>query len=52
MSDYRLLVDVDVLEFLRTLRQDEQEAVLKRLRAIASFPENHRSRYSLRGQVT
>lgn len=42
MSDARLLIDIEVFEFLRTLRQKEQIALLKRFREIASFP----SRYS------
>lgn len=42
MSDARLLIDIEVFEFLRTLRQSEQIALLKRFREIAAFP----SRYS------
>jgi hypothetical protein len=42
MSDARLLIDIEVFQFLRTLRQREQIALLKRFRDIAAFP----SRYS------
>jgi len=41
MSDFRLLVDIEVLEFLRTLRRREQEELLKRFREIGAFPANH-----------
>ena len=41
MSDARLLIDIEVLEFLRTLRRRDQEDLLKRFRAIASFPSNY-----------
>jgi hypothetical protein len=41
MSDARLLIDIEVLEFLRTLRQREQAGLLKRFREIAAFPSNH-----------
>lgn len=40
MSDFRLLVDIEVLEFLRTRRRQEQEQLLKRFREIAAFPSN------------
>lgn len=40
MSDVRLLIDIEVLEFLRTLRRREQEQLLKRFREIAAFPSN------------
>jgi len=38
MSDVRLLVDIEALEFLRRLRRREQENLLKRFREIATFP--------------
>jgi len=38
MSDVRLLIDIEVLEFLRTLRRREQEDLLKRFREIVAFP--------------
>jgi hypothetical protein len=38
MSDVRLLIDIEVLEFLRTRRRQEQESLLKRFREIAAFP--------------
>lgn len=38
MSDARLLIDVEVFEFLRTLKRREQEGLLKRFREIAAFP--------------
>lgn len=38
MSDARLLIDIEVLEFLRTLRPKEQADLLKRFREIAAFP--------------
>lgn len=38
MSGARLLIDIEVLEFLRTLRQREQTALLGRFREIAAFP--------------
>jgi hypothetical protein len=38
MSDTRLLIDIDVFEFLRTRRRQEQESLLKRFREIAAFP--------------
>jgi len=38
MSDFRLLVDIEVFDFLRTLRRREQEELLKRFREIAAFP--------------
>ncbi len=38
MSDARLLIDIEVLEFLRTLRTKEQASLLKRFREIAAFP--------------
>jgi hypothetical protein len=41
MSDIRLLIDIEVLEFLRTLRRQEQEQLLKRFREIAAFPSNY-----------
>ena len=38
MSDARLLIDIEVLEFLRTLRSKEQAALLKHFREIGAFP--------------
>ena len=38
MSGVRLLIDIEVLEFLRTLRRREQEDLLKRFRQIAASP--------------
>ena len=38
MSGSRLLIDIEVLEFLRTLRRHEQEHLLKRFREIATSP--------------
>jgi hypothetical protein len=34
----RLLIDIEVLEFLRTLRRHDQQELLKRFREIASPP--------------
>ena len=36
----RLLLAIEVVDFLRTLRKREQEELLKRLRAIAATPES------------
>ena len=41
MSDARLLIDIEVLEFLRTLRRREQEELLRRFRNTAAFPSNY-----------
>lgn len=38
MSDARLLIAIEVFEFLRTLRRPEQEGLLKRFREIAGRP--------------
>lgn len=38
MSDSRLLIAIEVLDFLRSLRPKEQAALLKRFREIAVFP--------------
>lgn len=38
MSDARLLIDIEVLEFLRTLRPKEQADLLKHFREMAAFP--------------
>lgn len=40
MRDSRLLIAIEVLDFLRTQRRREQEALLKRFREIAAFPSN------------
>ena len=39
MSVGRLLIDIEVLEFLRTLRPAEQRDLLQRLRAIGAAPD-------------
>ena len=41
MGASRLLVDIEVLEFLRTRGKREQEDLLKRFREIATAPANH-----------
>ena len=41
MGATRLLVDIEVLEFLRTRGKREQEDLLKRFRAIAAAPVNY-----------
>ncbi|MEQ2007248.1 MAG: hypothetical protein ABMA26_10670 [Limisphaerales bacterium] len=41
MSDSRLLIAIEVLDFLRTLRPAEQRALLKRFREITAFPGNY-----------
>ena len=38
MSDARLLIDIEILEFLRTLRSKEQTILLKHFREMAAFP--------------
>jgi hypothetical protein len=38
MSEYRLLIDADVIGYLRTLKRKEQDRVLARRREIAGFP--------------
>lgn len=40
MSDARLLIDIEVLDFLRTLRSRDQRDLLKRFREVAAFPSN------------
>ena len=40
MSDSRLLIAIEVLDFLRTLRRREQQDLLRRCREIAAFPSN------------
>ncbi len=40
MSDSRLLIDIEVVDFLRTLRPREQRDLLKRFREIAAFPSD------------
>ena len=40
MSDTRLLIDIEVLDFLRKLRSREQRDLLKRFREVAAFPSN------------
>jgi len=41
MSGSGLLIAIEVLDFLRTLRRREQGDLLKRFRDIASFPSNY-----------
>jgi hypothetical protein len=41
MAAPRLLVEIEVLDFLRTLPQREQAELVKRFRAIAAYPANH-----------
>ena len=41
MSVGRLLIDIEVLEFLRTLRQSEQRALLRRFREIGASPDRY-----------
>jgi len=38
MSSSRLLIDIDVLEFLKTCKRKEQQDLLKRFREIAAYP--------------
>ncbi len=40
MSDSRLLIAIEVLEFLRTLPQREQRDLLRRFRDLAAFSSN------------
>mgnify|MGYP001602313924 CR=1 FL=1 len=40
MSDSRLLIAIEVLDFLRTLRQREQRDLLKRFRDLTAFPSD------------
>jgi hypothetical protein len=40
MSDARLLIAIEVFDFLRTLSRREQQNLIKRLREIAAFPSN------------
>ena len=41
MSEARLLIAIEVLDFLRTLSRREQEKLIKRSREIAAFPSNY-----------
>ncbi len=41
MSGPRLLISIEVIDLLRTLRRREQEALIKRFREIAAFPSNY-----------
>jgi hypothetical protein len=41
MSGNRLLIDIEVLEFLRTCKRKEQEDLLKRFREIATYPSSY-----------
>ena len=40
MSNARLLIAIEVLDFLRTLPRREQQSLIKRFREIAAFPSN------------
>jgi len=40
MSGSRLLIAIEVLDFLRTLRRREQQDLLRRFREVAAFPSN------------
>ena len=40
MSGSRLLIAIEVLDFLRTLRPREQQDLLRRFREVAAFPSN------------
>jgi hypothetical protein len=41
MSNSRLLIAIEVLEFLRSLSRREQQNLIKRFREIAAFPANY-----------
>ena len=41
MSGSRLLIDIEVLEFLRTCKRRDQEGLLKRFRETAAYPSNY-----------
>ena len=41
MSDSRLLIAIEVLDSLRTLRRRDQQNLLNRFREIAVFPSNY-----------
>ncbi len=41
MSDFGLLIAIEVVDYLRTLRGREQEELLRQFRAIADFPSNY-----------
>ena len=41
MSAGRLLIDIEVLEFLRMLRSSEQGDLLRRFRAIGTSPDRY-----------
>lgn len=40
MSDPRLLIAIEVFDFLRTLPRRDQQSLMKRFREIAAFPSN------------
>lgn len=40
MSDSRLLIAIEVFDFLQTLRRREQQDLLRCFREIAAFPSN------------
>ena len=40
MSEHRLLIAIEVLDYLRTLRRREQVDLMRRFREIAAFPSN------------
>jgi hypothetical protein len=41
MNGSRLLIAIEVLDFLRSLRRADQERLLRRFRNIAAFPTNY-----------
>jgi hypothetical protein len=41
MGEYRLLIDIEIIEFLRSRPRAQQELLLARLRAIASDPTGY-----------
>lgn len=45
MSSSRLLIAIEVLDYLRTLRRRDQQDLLKRCREIAEFPSNFADYY-------
>jgi hypothetical protein len=40
MSNARLLIAIEVFDFLRTLPRRDQQSLMKRFREIAEFPSN------------
>jgi hypothetical protein len=41
MSDYRLLIDADALDFIAGLKRSDQKRLFERMRLIQSFPSNY-----------